>query len=110
MSSPLTPFQARHQHSARSLGGVYNALEVPRAGTFPVDDVSPTSTSFSPGLCTPFDQTLLSPLDIPLQTTNTLSTSGPIGSEKGAYIQLLRHYQIMQNELLRERQEHSLLK
>jgi len=43
MSSPLTPFQARHQHSARSLGGVYNALEVPQASTFPVDDISLTS-------------------------------------------------------------------
>jgi len=111
MSSPLTPFQPAHQHSARSLGGVYNAPEASRFDTFPFDDVPPTSTSFSSGLCTPFDQTLLSPLDIPLPTTNTHGASiGPIGSEKGAYNQLMRQYHIMQNELHREKQEHALLK
>jgi len=110
MSSPLTLFQPAHQQPARSLGGVYNALEASRVDSFPFDNVL-TSTSFSSGLCTPFDQALLSPLDIPLLTTNTHRASiGPIGTETGAYNQLMQQYHIMWNKFHREKQEHALLK
>ena len=110
MSSPLTPFQPAHQQPARSLGGVYNALEASWVDSFPFDNVS-TSTSFSLGLRTPFNQALLSPLDILLLTTNTHGASiGPIGTETGAYNQLMQQYHIMWNKFHREKQEHALLK
>jgi len=112
MSSPLTPFQAAQQRTAMSLSGLYNATEVSRTGTFPLDDVSPTSTSLSSGLCTPFDNSsLLSPLGIPSPINNALGPSiRPTGNDHDAYIQVMRQYELMRNELHKEKHKHRLLK
>jgi len=112
MLSPLTPFQAVQQRTAISLSGLYNATEVSHAGTFPLDDVSPTSTSLSSGLCTPFDDSsLLSPLGIPSLINNTLGPSiRPTGNDHDAYIQVMRQYKLMQNKLHKEKHKHRLLK
>jgi len=112
MSSPLTPFQAVQQRMAMSLSGLYNATEVSHAGTFPLDDVSPTSTSLSSGLCTPFDDSsLLSPLGIPSPINNALRPSiRPMGNDHDAYIQVMQQYELMWNELHKEKHKHRLLK
>ena len=86
MSSPLTPFQTTHQHSAMSSSGLHSATGASGANSFSLDDPSPSSTSFSSELYTPLGHSLLSPLGISSPAINTLASIGPIGNENGAYI------------------------
>ena len=111
MSSPVTPFQAAQQRSALSLGSLYNTHEASHLSAFPLEDISPSSTSFTSGLGTPPDQSLLPPLGISSPMSGTLSTSlGPVGNENAAYSQVMRQYYMVQNELIRGKQEHNVLK
>src|SRR5712691_8388544 len=80
MSSPLTPFQGMQQCNVTSLMGLYNT-------TSPLEDITPTSTTFGSGLSTPFDEyPLLSPLDIASPINNMLCTlNGSLGHETSTY-------------------------
>jgi hypothetical protein len=91
--------------------GLYDAPGGPCAASFPLDEASPASTSISSGLCTPYDQALLSPFGVSSSTTNTLNTSmGSMTNENGAYIQLGRRLELLQHEFRREKEAHDRLK
>ena len=91
--------------------GLYDASGGPCATSFPLDEVTPTSTSISSGLCTPYDQPLLSPFNVSSSTTNTLGAPmGSMTNENGAYIQLARRYELLHNEFRREKEAHDKLK
>ena len=95
----MTPFQAVQQHT---LADLYDM----------VSDTTPTFTSFSSGLGTPFgDSSLLSPPGLSPMIHNNLGTSiDPTGNKNGTYIQLMQQYKLMQNELHSEKIEHNRLK
>jgi len=107
MSSPLTPFHPTHQHSAMSSRDSYTATGT---SNFLIDDTSPTSTSFTPGPYTPLDHSLLSPLDISSPTVSTLGPSIRPMNENGAYMRLVREYEMMKNEFCKEKEVHEVLK
>src|SRR6267142_1769446 len=110
LSSPLTLSQEAQQHTLMSFSGLHNAGDTTHTSSS-LGDISPSSASFSLGLGTPFDGSLLSPPGIYSPVSCNLSTSiGPMESENSAYIQLVRQYNLMENELRREKQEHNRLK
>lgn len=110
MSSPLTPFQETQQHTPMSFSSLYNAGDAAHTSSL-LGDFTPSSASFSSGLGTPFDGSLLSPPGTFSPVSSNLGASiGSMGSENNAYIQLVRQYNLMENELRREKQEHNRLK